>query len=73
MYSLTSIMSPLFIEHLDIIIQNFETKFSSVKSPSLLSLSPLIMSLFVSKICSVSVIITSNMDEKSQMDNKFYG
>ena len=26
-------MSPLFIEHLDIITQNFETKFYSVKLP----------------------------------------
>ena len=32
------------------------------------------MSLFFSsKICSVSVIITSDMDEKGRMDNKFYG
>ena len=26
-------MSPLFIEHIDIITQNFETEFSSVKLP----------------------------------------
>ena len=30
---LALIMSPLFIEHLDIITLNFETKFSSVKLP----------------------------------------
>ena len=30
------------------------------------------MSLFVSKLCSVSVIITSNVDEKGRMDNEFY-
>ena len=29
------------------------------------------MSLFVSNICSVSVIITSNMDEKGWMDNNY--
>ena len=33
LYTLTSIMSPLSIEHLDIVTQNFETKFSSVKLP----------------------------------------
>jgi hypothetical protein len=32
-YILTSIMSPLSIEHLDIVTQNFDTKFSSVKLP----------------------------------------
>ena len=32
-YTLTSIMSLLFTEHLDIATQNFETKFSSVKLP----------------------------------------
>ena len=32
-YSLTSIMSPLFTEHLDIITQKFETELSSVKLP----------------------------------------
>ena len=31
-YTLTSIMSPLFIERLDIVIQNFETKCSIVNS-----------------------------------------
>ena len=30
-YTLTSIMSPLFIEHLDIVTQDFKTNFSSVK------------------------------------------
>ena len=45
-YTLISIMSPLCIEHLDIVIQNFKTKFSS-ETLSLLSLSPLIMSLFL--------------------------
>ena len=33
LYTLTPIMSPLFIEHLDIVTQNFETKISSVKLP----------------------------------------
>ena len=32
-HSRISIMSPLFIEHLDIFTQNFETKFSIVKLP----------------------------------------
>ena len=32
-YILTSIMSPLFIEHLDIVTQNFKTIFSNVKLP----------------------------------------
>ena len=29
---LTSIMTPLFVEHLDIVTQNFETKFCNVNS-----------------------------------------
>ena len=29
-YTLTSIMSPLFVEHLNMVTQNFETKISSV-------------------------------------------
>ena len=45
-YSLTLKMSPLFIEHLDIVTHNFKTKIYYCKTPSLLSLSPLIMSLF---------------------------
>ena len=32
-YTLTSIMSPLCIEHLDIVTQNVEMKFSIVKLP----------------------------------------
>ena len=32
-YILTSITSPLFIEPLDIVTKNFETKFCSVKLP----------------------------------------
>ena len=32
-YTQTLIMSPLFTEHLDIVTQNFETKFPSVKLP----------------------------------------
>ena len=32
-YSVTLITSPLFMEHLDIATQNFETKISSVKLP----------------------------------------
>ena len=47
--------------------------FSYCKTPLLLSLPPLTMSLFFPKICNVSVMITRNMDEKGRMYNKFYG
>ena len=56
----------------DIVIQNFETKFSNIKLPRYYSYHPWQCHYF-SKICSVSVIITSNMDEKYRMDNKLYG
>ena len=58
-------MSPLFIEHLDIVTQNIETNFSSVKRPLLIV--PITLdnaTNFFPKICSAGVIIRSNMDEK---------
>ena len=62
-------MSPLFIEYLDIVTQNFETKFSSVKLPHNYCpyhldnvINNIIIIIFPSKICSVSVRKTSHMD-----------
>ena len=62
-YTLTSITSPLFVEDLDMVTQNFKTKFSSVKLLRYYPYHPWQMSLVFQK-CSVSVIITSNMAEK---------
>ena len=54
-------MSPLFIEHLYIVTQIFKTKFYSVKSFVVISIT---LDHVIFFKCSVSVIITSNMDEK---------
>ena len=57
-------MSPLFIEHLAIVTQNFETNF--LMENSLVTI-PIILdnvTLPPPQTCSVSVIIPSNTDEK---------